>query len=76
VPNVRPILEFLAGNTFLNLGAAYLNQMFTGWIPPGSAVAKSELLSDDLSCCPTIYLLCRGVDHKRFFVQAIGHQIE
>jgi hypothetical protein len=25
------------GNTFLNFGAAYPNQTFTGWIPPGFA---------------------------------------
>jgi hypothetical protein len=24
------------GNTFLNFGAAYPNQTFTGWIPPAS----------------------------------------
>lgn len=24
------------GNTFLNFGAAYPNQTFTGWIPPRS----------------------------------------
>ncbi len=35
-----------AGNTFLNIGAAYPNQTFTGWIPPGAAVSKSELLSN------------------------------
>lgn len=29
------------GNTFLNLGAAYPNQTFTGWIPPASPVSKS-----------------------------------
>ena len=33
------------GNTFLNIGAAYPNQTFTGWIPPASPVSKSPLLS-------------------------------
>jgi hypothetical protein len=30
---------------FLNIGANYLNQTFTGWIPPASPVSKSEVLS-------------------------------
>jgi hypothetical protein len=29
------------GNTFLNIGATYPNQTFTGWIPPASPVNKS-----------------------------------
>jgi hypothetical protein len=33
------------GNTFLNFGAAYPNQTFTGWIPPPSPVSKSAMLS-------------------------------
>jgi DNA/RNA endonuclease YhcR with UshA esterase domain len=33
------------GNTFLNIGAAYPNQTFTGWIPPASPVNKSPALS-------------------------------
>jgi DNA/RNA endonuclease YhcR with UshA esterase domain len=33
------------GNTFLNIGAAYPNQTFTGWIPPASPVNKSPILS-------------------------------
>ena len=33
-------------NTFLNFGAAYLNETFTGWIPPGSAVSGSPILSN------------------------------
>jgi DNA/RNA endonuclease YhcR with UshA esterase domain len=28
------------------MGAARPNQTFTGWIPPGSAVSKSEMLFD------------------------------
>jgi hypothetical protein len=32
------------GNTFLNFGAAFSNQVFTGWIPPASQVSKSSLL--------------------------------
>jgi hypothetical protein len=35
-----------SGNTFLNIGASYPNQTFTGWIPPASAVSKSSVLSD------------------------------
>jgi hypothetical protein len=34
------------GNTFLNFGAAYPNQVFTGWIPAGSSVQNSPLLED------------------------------
>ncbi len=34
------------GNTFLNIGATYPNQTFTGWIPPASPVSKSSVLSD------------------------------
>jgi DNA/RNA endonuclease YhcR with UshA esterase domain len=34
------------GNTFLNFGATYQNQTFTGWIPPASPVNKSPVLSD------------------------------
>jgi hypothetical protein len=34
------------GNTFLNFGAAFPNQTFTGWIPKGSPVAgETSLLS-------------------------------
>jgi DNA/RNA endonuclease YhcR with UshA esterase domain len=33
------------GNTFLNIGAAYPNQTFTGWIPTASPVSKSPLVS-------------------------------
>ena len=32
-------------NTFLNIGAAYPNQTFTGWTPPASPVNKSPMLS-------------------------------
>lgn len=35
------------GNTFLNIGAAYPNQTFTGSIPPASPVSKSAVLSDN-----------------------------
>jgi DNA/RNA endonuclease YhcR with UshA esterase domain len=34
-----------SGNTFLNIGATYPNQTFTGWIPPASPVNKSPVLS-------------------------------
>jgi DNA/RNA endonuclease YhcR with UshA esterase domain len=33
------------GNTFLNIGASYPNQTFTGWIPPASPVNKSPMLT-------------------------------
>lgn len=33
------------GNTFLNFGAAYPNQTFTGWIPKDSPVAADRTLS-------------------------------
>jgi DNA/RNA endonuclease YhcR with UshA esterase domain len=32
-------------NTFLNIGARYPNQTFTGWIPPASPVSKSPMLA-------------------------------
>src|SRR5260221_4045974 len=35
-----------SGNTFLNIGATYPNQTFTGWIPPASPVNKSPMLSE------------------------------
>jgi hypothetical protein len=41
---VAKLFASKAGNTFLNIGAAYPNQTFTGWIPPASAVSKSPLL--------------------------------
>ena len=34
------------GNTFLNFGAPYPNQVFTGWIPPESSAQNSPLLQD------------------------------
>jgi len=33
-----------AGNTFLNIGATYPNQTFTGWIPNASPVKGSAVL--------------------------------
>ena len=33
------------GNTFLNIGAAYPNQTFTGWIPNSSPVKDSAVLT-------------------------------
>jgi hypothetical protein len=33
------------GNTFLNFGAAYPNQTFTGWIPRSSELSGSPLLA-------------------------------
>jgi DNA/RNA endonuclease YhcR with UshA esterase domain len=42
---VANVFTSKSGNTFLNIGAAYPNQTFTGWIPPASPVSKSPLLS-------------------------------
>jgi len=42
---VAKVFTSKSGNTFLNVGAAYPNQTFTGWIPPASPVNKSPLLS-------------------------------
>jgi hypothetical protein len=33
------------GNTFLNIGATYSNQTFTGWIPNSSPVKDSAVLN-------------------------------
>jgi hypothetical protein len=35
---VAKVLTSKSGNTFLNIGASYPNQVFTGWIPPGIAI--------------------------------------
>src|SRR5258706_5495467 len=43
---VAKVFTSKTGNTFLNIGAAYPNQTFTGWIPPASPVSKSSVLSD------------------------------
>jgi hypothetical protein len=42
---VAKIFTSKSGNTFLNIGATYPNQTFTGWIPPASPVNKSPMLS-------------------------------
>jgi DNA/RNA endonuclease YhcR with UshA esterase domain len=42
---VAKVFTSKSGNTFLNIGAAYPNQTFTGWIPPASPVSKSPALS-------------------------------
>jgi hypothetical protein len=42
---VAKVFTRKAGNTFLNIGATYSNQTFTGWIPPTSPVNKSPMLS-------------------------------
>jgi hypothetical protein len=34
------------GKTFLNIGAAYPNQTFTGWLPPASPASNSPILAD------------------------------
>jgi DNA/RNA endonuclease YhcR with UshA esterase domain len=43
---VAKVFTSKTGNTFLNIGAAYPNQTFTGWIPPASPVSKSPALTD------------------------------
>src|SRR5258708_22988838 len=43
---VAKVFTSKTGNTFLNIGAAYPNQTFTGWIPPASPVSKSSVFSD------------------------------
>jgi len=43
---VAKVFTSKSGNTFLNIGAAYPNQTFTGSIPPASPVSKSPVLSD------------------------------
>src|SRR5947209_435573 len=42
---VAKVFTSKSGNTFLNIGATYPNQTFTGWIPPASPVSKSPLLT-------------------------------
>jgi DNA/RNA endonuclease YhcR with UshA esterase domain len=42
---VAEVFTSKSGNTFLNIGAAYPNQTFTGWVPPASPVNKSPILS-------------------------------
>ena len=39
---VAKVFTSKSGNTFLNIGASYPNQTFTGWIPPASAVSKAS----------------------------------
>ncbi len=41
---VAKVFTSKSGNTFLNIGAAYPNQTFTGWIPLASPVSKSPIL--------------------------------
>jgi DNA/RNA endonuclease YhcR with UshA esterase domain len=42
---VVKVLTSKNGNTFLNFGAAYPNQTFTGWIPKDSPLAGDSSLS-------------------------------
>src|SRR5258708_2462298 len=42
---VAKVLTSKSGNTFLNIGAVYPNQTFTGWIPPASAISESPILA-------------------------------
>jgi hypothetical protein len=45
---VAKVFTSKSGNTFLNIGASYPKQTFTGWIPPASSVSKSELSANAL----------------------------
>src|SRR4029077_14476176 len=42
---VAKVFTSKTGNTFLNIGATYPNQTFTGWIPLASPASKSPLLT-------------------------------
>jgi hypothetical protein len=42
---VAKVFTSKTGNTFLNIGATYPNQTFTGWSPPAPPVSKSPLLT-------------------------------
>ena len=42
---VAKVFTSKSGNTFLNIGARYPNQTFTGRVPPASPVNKSPTLS-------------------------------
>jgi DNA/RNA endonuclease YhcR with UshA esterase domain len=42
---VAKLFTSKAGNTSLNIGAAYPNETFTGRIPPASPVSKSPVLT-------------------------------
>ena len=44
---VAKVFTSKSGNTFLNIGASYPNQTFTGWIPPASPVSKSRILAEE-----------------------------
>jgi hypothetical protein len=39
---VANVFTSKSGNTFLNIGASYPNQTFTGWIPSASSVSKAQ----------------------------------
>ena len=41
---VAKVFTSKSGNTFLNIGAAYPNQTFTGWIPNSSPIKDSAVL--------------------------------
>ena len=41
---VAKVFTSKSGNTFLNIGASYPNQTFTGWIPNSSPVKDSPIL--------------------------------
>jgi len=42
---VAKVFTSKSGNTFLNIGHTYPNQVFTGWIQTASPVNKSPMLS-------------------------------
>src|SRR5260221_11956161 len=43
---VAKVFTSKSGNPFVNIGATYPNQTFTGWIPPASPASKSPVVSD------------------------------
>jgi len=45
VEGVLPRSSPTSGDNFLNIGAVYPNQTFTGWIPRASPVNKSPILA-------------------------------
>jgi hypothetical protein len=55
---VAKVFTSKSGNTFLNIGATYPNQTFTGWVPPASPVSKSPTLS--------------GIEGKRVKITGVG----
>ena len=46
---VAKVFTSKSENTFVNIGASYPNQTFTGWVPPASPVLKSAVLASRTS---------------------------